>query len=273
MSGNNGAFIYSSNLTTSTSVTGMDGQRSGVHRSQRISSDGTGTTIESTTQKMGASQLGSRRIEDVSETDQDEQKLDSECELISNTEQAYETHARDAAEPNTIEARQGYYFQNWSEMGSNIRCANGAGGSYTADWSSKGGFVCGKGWSGGGASRLRLDQEPLIEYYIIEAHADLAPNEPWTSKGTFTFDEGTYEVFTSTRVQKPSIEGTRTFEQYWSVRQEQRVGGTVTTAKHFEEWAKLGMRLGNHDYVVLATEGYTADGGPGSSGSSSITLQ
>ncbi|CAI4218395.1 unnamed protein product [Parascedosporium putredinis] len=88
MSGNNGAFIYSSNLTTSTSVTGMDGQRSGVHRSQRISSDGTGTTIESTTQKMGASQLGSsgrevlggptddtsRRIEDVSETDQDEQK-------------------------------------------------------------------------------------------------------------------------------------------------------------------------------------------------------
>lgn len=116
-------------------------------------------------------------------------------------------------------------------------------------------------------------RNPLIEYYIIEAHADLAPNEPWTSKGNFTFEEGTYEVFTSTRVQKPSIEGTRTFEQYWSVRQEQRVGGTVTTGRHFEEWAKLGMRLGNHDYVVMATEGYTATGGPGSSGSASITLQ
>lgn len=50
-----------------------------------------------------------------------------------------------------LEARQGYYFQNWSEGGSNIRCINGAGGSYTADWSSKGGFVCGKGWNGGGA--------------------------------------------------------------------------------------------------------------------------
>lgn len=51
-----------------------------------------------------------------------------------------------------IEARQGgYYFQNWSEGGSNIRCINGPGGSYTADWDSKGGFVCGKGWSGGGA--------------------------------------------------------------------------------------------------------------------------
>jgi hypothetical protein len=44
----------------------------------------------------------------------------------------------------------GYYFQNWSEGGSNIRCNNGGGGSYTANWNSKGGFVCGKGWSYGG---------------------------------------------------------------------------------------------------------------------------
>ena len=70
---------------------------------------------------------------------------------LASPTQPHGPQPRDAAEPNTIEARQGYYFQNWSEMGSNIRCANGAGGSYTADWSSKGGFVCGKGWSGGGA--------------------------------------------------------------------------------------------------------------------------
>ncbi len=115
-------------------------------------------------------------------------------------------------------------------------------------------------------------RNPLIEYYIIESHADLAPNEPWTSKGNFTSDEGTYEIFTSTRVNKPSIDGTRTFPQYWSVRSEKRVGGTVTTGKHFEEWAKLGMKPGGHVYIVMATEGYTATGGPGSSGSASITL-
>jgi endo-1,4-beta-xylanase len=116
-------------------------------------------------------------------------------------------------------------------------------------------------------------RNPLIEYYIIDAHADLAPNEPWTSKGNFSTAEGDYEIFSSTRVNKPSIEGTRTFQQYWSVRKEQRVGGTVTTQNHFNEWAKVGMRLGNHDYVIIATEGYTATGGPGSSGSASITLQ
>ena len=47
----------------------------------------------------------------------------------------------------------------------------------------------------------------------------------------------------------------------------------MTTQKHFDEWSKLGMRLGGHDYVIMAVEGYTADGGPGSSGSASLTLQ
>jgi endo-1,4-beta-xylanase len=116
-------------------------------------------------------------------------------------------------------------------------------------------------------------KNPLIEYYILDSYAELAPNEPWTSKGNFTTDEGTFEIFTSTRVNKPSIEGTRTFQQYWSVRSEKRVGGTITTKKHFDEWAKKNMRLGNHDYVVMAVEGYTKTGGPGSSGSASISIQ
>ncbi|KAL2263943.1 hypothetical protein VTK26DRAFT_4130 [Humicola hyalothermophila] len=189
-----------------------------------------------------------------------------------------------------LEARQGYYFQNWSEGGSNIQCVNGPGGSFTANWNSQGGFVCGKGWSNGGARSITYSgtynatgpgylavygwtRNPLIEYYIVEAHAELAPNEPWTSRGNFSSPEGDYEVFESTRVNKPSIEGTRTFQQYWSVRKEPRVGGTVTTQTHFDEWAKLGMRLGWHDYAVVAVEGYTAAGGWGSAGSASITVQ
>ena len=65
-------------------------------------------------------------------------------ELIQSPATEIETH-------NNLRARQGYYFQNWSEGGSNIRCSNGSGGSYSATWNSKGGFVCGKGWNGGGA--------------------------------------------------------------------------------------------------------------------------
>ncbi|KAI0847444.1 glycoside hydrolase family 11 protein [Daldinia vernicosa] len=193
---------------------------------------------------------------------------------------------------NAIQTRQGgYFWSSWSEGGGTFRCNNGAGSSYSVTWQSSGGssgFVCGKGWSPGGNRAVTYSgtyepkgpsylavygwtRNPLIEYYILDAHGDLLPNEPWTSKGNFTIDEGTYEVYTSTRVNKPSIIGTTTFQQYWSVRTEQRVGGTINTGKHFDQWSKLGLNLGGHDYMILATEGYTS-GSVTSNGTSSITL-
>lgn len=44
----------------------------------------------------------------------------------------------------------GYFWSYWSEGNGNFNCNNGAGGSYTVDWSGNGGFVCGKGWNPGG---------------------------------------------------------------------------------------------------------------------------
>ncbi|GAP83715.1 putative endo- -beta-xylanase B [Rosellinia necatrix] len=197
-------------------------------------------------------------------------------------------HAEDSNA--TLEARQGYFWSYWSEGNGNWRCNNGAGGSYTATWSgNNGGFVCGKGWNPGGSRSVKYTgtyepkgpgylalygwtTNPLIEYYIMDSHGDLAPNEPWTAKGNFTIaGEGTYAVYTSTRVNKPSIVGTATFQQYWSVRTETRVGGTITTSKHFDAWRSFGMNLGGHNYMILATEGYT-NGANTPSGSSSLTL-
>jgi len=190
--------------------------------------------------------------------------------------------------PTARDKLAGSFFSFWSEGGGNFKCNNGGGGSYTTTWSGQGGFVCGKGYSPGGSRTIKYSgtytptgpgylalygwtRNPLIEYYIVDSYDILAPGEPWTKKGNFTFEEGSYDLYQSTRVNKPSIEGTRTFQQFWSVRTEHRVGGTITTGRHFTEWNKVGLKLGNHDYQILATEGFT-NGKNVSSGSSSITV-
>jgi endo-1,4-beta-xylanase len=120
--------------------------------------------------------------------------------------------------------------------------------NYSGTYEPKGpGYLAIYGWT----------RNPLIEYYVVESYDILAPGEPWTRKGEFSSAEGDYEIYQSQRTNKPSIEGTRTFQQYWSVRKEKRVGGTVTMKNHFDAWNKLGMRLGGHSYMILATEGFT----------------
>ena len=113
-------------------------------------------------------------------------------------------------------------------------------------------------------------KSPLIEYYVVEDwfgnqwQGDDSPVGTSTTggseKGSFTVDGATYKVIRNTRTNKPSIEGTSTFDQYFSVRQSPRKCGTISLTEHFKKWESMGMNMGNMYEAKFLVE---AGGGTG----------
>jgi endo-1,4-beta-xylanase len=101
---------------------------------------------------------------------------------------------------------------------------------------------------------------PQTEYYVVEAYGSYNPCNGLQGLGTVYADGSNYNVCTGTRYNQPSITGTSTFTQFFSVRQSQRSSGSVTTSTHFNYWSQHGFRPGNYNFQVLAAEAFNGNG-------------
>ncbi len=117
-------------------------------------------------------------------------------------------------------------------------------------------YMCVYGWT----------KSPLVEFYIVESWGTWRPPGAPFAIGNVTVDGAVYDIYKTTRVEQPSIDGTQTFDQYWSVRREKPSGegtkreGTISVSKHFDAWKKCGLELGKMYEVALTIEGYQSNG-------------
>ena len=181
-----------------------------------------------------------------------------------------------------------YSYQVWSASGDDNKLIwygpdQGGGAAFRAEWNNANVFLgrVGYQWNegkpyteyknvfcdfnfkrsangtGGGTSYIGIygwTRKPLIEWYIVEdwyGDGVIGPEAiggKAAKMGEFTVDGATYFIYQATRVYQPSIDGTATFPQYFSVRQTCRQYGTISITEHFKEWEKTGMKLGTNIY-------------------------
>lgn len=212
--------------------------------------------------------------------------------LISFAQNAYsQTFCTDPEHEQHAGNSDGYRYELWNQNGQGNACMTlGEGALFSGEWSEIQNYLARRGHmydtsqthkeigyfyteydcdyrptTEAGNSYLSIygwTIDPLIEYYIVEDWRNWIPSMAHgvTLKDTFVVDGSVYEIFESTRVQQPSIVGTTTFQQYFSIRKDTRNSGTISVSKHFEKWEELGMPMGKLYEVSMVVEGYQSKG-------------
>ena len=190
----------------------------------------------------------------------------------------------------------GYDYEMWNQNGQGQASMNPSAGSFTCSWSNIENFLArmGKNYDSQKINYSKLNgitltydveytpkgnsymcvygwtRNPLMEYYIVEGWGDWRPpGNDGENKGTVTLNGNTYDIRKSMRYNQPSLDGTATFPQYWSVRQTSGsknnttnyMKGTIDVSGHFDAWSKAGLDMSGTLYEVsLNIEGYRSNG-------------
>lgn len=142
---------------------------------------------------------------------------------------------------------------------------NGMYIDYDVDYEPKGNsYMCIYGWTENGSGEY-----PTVEYYIVEAWGSWRPPGASSSLGTVEANGNKYDIYRTVRYNQPSIHGTETFYQYWSVRQDSpaqnnmktNITGRISVSEHFDAWKQAGLDMSGKMYeVALNIEGYQSNG-------------
>lgn len=187
--------------------------------------------------------------------------------------------------------QDGYRYELWNQNGQGTGCITlGSGALFSGEWSGILNYLARRGLgynqtqehqeigrffatyncdynpsSASGNSYLSIygwTVEPLIEYYIVEDWRNWIPSmDPGaTLKGTISVNGSIYDIYENTRTNQPSIVGNATFQQYFSIRRDERNSGTINISDHFDKWESLGMDMGKMYEVSFVVEGYQSSG-------------
>lgn len=191
---------------------------------------------------------------------------------------------------NKTGTEDGYAYELWKDNGNTSMALTG-GGTFSCEWSNINNCLFRKGkkydctqtydqlgnitieygvdYQPNGNSYMCVygwTRNPLVEYYIVETWGSWRPPGATSALGTVYADGGTYDIYKTTRVNQPSIDGNTTFDQYWSVRQSKpsangtKIEGTISVSQHFKAWEQVGLKMGKMYEVALNIEGYQSSG-------------